>query len=72
MPVFECGNSKISLPEGNSYVCVASRDGAEWKVVQYLCNTRLIEGEEYKVSCKHGSLVVEPSNPSDPLSSPQS
>jgi len=60
MPIFECGTSKINLPEGHSYIFLANPNGAEWKVIPYLCNIKLTKGEHYTVRCQHGSLVVDP------------
>lgn len=57
MPVFECAGARINLPEGMSYITVAGKYTAEWKLCQ-----PMILGRQYKVSCVQGKLVVEEHN----------
>ena len=51
MPLFKKGNNVISISEGNSYVCVGSKDSAEW----YILNGLKL-GKTYKVWCENGEL----------------
>ena len=51
MPIFRRGNATINLPEGSSYICIGSRDTAEF----ILCPGMQI-GKYYKVRCENNKL----------------
>ena len=58
MPIFRAGNSAINIPEGSSYITIASPHAAEWRVCGLCKGGESVIGKKYKIWCANGQLMA--------------